>query len=293
MYYQESKKINLNGFVAAYIITLISAVFLGFIYSTILLINILPVVNIFIAIGLGLTLGILNRFINRITHNRNKKSQLIQASIIAILVILFRWINHIVFYSENGLISFSYYITNSTLIFKPIIFVNQVRIIIKTGFEFYIFPAVLGEMTMNGFILSLIYIFEIIIVSILSIGAVFWTKIYPYSENLRKWYPKYTLTQDFESISTVNQLLVDMKGDALSAIQGLGKGIANRHSKIHLFFEKNEEKQYLTVEKIFIESNGKGKKRSKIIINNLIIDTKTATSIMDNFRHKRERTEII
>jgi len=64
-----------------------------------------------------------------------------------------------------------------------------------------------------------------------------------------------------------------------------------RHKKIHLFYLEDENKQYLTFEKIYIE--GKGNKNSTTVINNMTIDKPAAKSIMEEFANKRNRIEVI
>lgn len=125
------------------------------------------------------------------------------------------------------------------------------------------------------------------------IVAIVKTKIYPYSEFLGKWYDKYTLFKDFESISTVTKLKGELSTDPLKSIDSLGKGTGLRHTKVHLFYLKHEDKQYLTFEKIFIEGQGKGKKNSSIAINNFQINKSDADLILEKYENKRERIEVI
>lgn len=66
----------------------------------------------------------------------------------------------------------------------------------------------------------------------------------------------------------------------------MGKGSGNRHAKVHLYFLPEEAKQYVTVENIFIESNGK--KNITNMINNLEVDSDSAKEIMQEFHHKKE-----
>lgn len=287
LYYQESMKINPIGLTLSYVVCLILGLFLGYVYTLITIFMPIIYVNFLLTFGFGLTLGVINRILIRLTHNRYKKSQLIQAFISGVLANYFQWTAYILYAYNGDIPSLSDYLSNVHWIVVPQNFFHAIAEINKVGLW-----SIFG-ITFNGFGLTVIWMLEALIIIALPIVAVYRTKIYPYSELLGKWYPKYTLFKDFEYISTSNKLLKDLQLDTLSVLQGLGKGTGHRHSKIHLFYHKKEEKQYLTFETIFVEGQGKGKLNSNILINNFTIDKRTADLILDKFEHNKETVDII
>lgn len=127
----------------------------------------------------------------------------------------------------------------------------------------------------------------------MTLVGIYKTKAYPFSELLNKWYPKYTLLKDFESVSAIGNMTRNLETDPLKSIQELKYGSAYRHTKIHLFYLKDDPNQYLTFENVYVDNRGQGKKNRTIIINNFKIDKESAQKIFENFEHKRERTEVI
>jgi hypothetical protein len=97
------------------------------------------------------------------------------------------------------------------------------------------------------------------------------------------------LLKDFESVSTSNKLLSSFETDVLKTIQELRQGNGLRHSKIHVYYLPDEEKQYLSIEKVFIEGQGKGKKNTVNVIDNYKIDKAVAKSILESYENKKER----
>lgn len=285
MLYQESMKVNPIGLTVSYGVCLILALFLGYLYSSITIFMPIVYVNLLLTLGFGLTLGIVNRFLVRLTHNRNKKSQLIQALISGVLANYFQWTAYILYAFNKEVPSLPEFFANLHWVVIPQHFIQAITEINRVG-VWSMFGVVF-----NGFVLTAIWVIEAFIIIALPVTAVYKTKIYPYSELLGQWYPKYTLFKDFEYLSTTNKLQKDLQVDAISAIQGLGKGIGHRHSKIHLFYHKDEVNQYLTFETRLIE--GKGKVNSSVLINNFTIDRKTAELILDSFEHQKEKVEII
>lgn len=287
MFYQESGKANTLGLVISYLFCLGVAMGLGYVYS--IAIFFIPIVylNFLLTLGFGLILGLMCRFFVRISHNRSKKSQIIQAAIIGIMATYFQWTAYILFIYNGSVAPPAEYLANLDWIVIPKNFFAAIAKINRVG-AWSIFGV-----TFRGFSLALVWIMETFIIIVLPVVAIRKTPIYPYSEKLSKWYPKFTLFKDFESLSGSKKLMDDLAANPLVALQGLGKGSGTRHTKVHLFYFKDEDRQYLTFERIFIDGNGRGKRNGSVVINNLAIDSNAAIAIMAKFEHKREKIEII
>lgn len=285
-YYQESKKINPIGLIVSYAIYLVIGLLLGYAYSMITTLIPIIYINFLLAIGLGVTLGFVMRITVRLTHNRNKKSQFLHAAILGVLAFLCQWAAYILYISSAEVPSLSEFLINLPTILSPQNFFPAIAEINHLGMW-----SIFG-ITFNGFWLGFIWALEAIIIIGLPIIAVHRTKVYPYSEFLGKWYPKYTLIPDFESVFAVNQFEKELQINPLESIESLGRGLGLRHSKIHVFYHKGENKQYMTVEKVFIEGRGKGKRITELVINNFEIDKGSAQSILEKFGSKKERIAI-
>lgn len=287
LFYQESGKINFLGLLFSVIIYGLVAMILGYVYSALIAFIPFIYINFFITIGVGIALGFMVRLLVRITHNRNKRSKIILAIVFGLLFNFFQWIVYILNIANGELPDISYYLESFVWFANPKNFFGAIATINSVGAW-----AIFGT-TFTGIPLALVWIIEAFIIIGLPVMAIYKTKTYPYSEFLNKWYPKYTLLKDFESVSTVNKMIRDLQKDPLKSIQDLKYGSGSRHTKIHVFYLKNEKYQYLTFENIFIEKRGEGKRHSEIIINNYRIDKRTAELIRDNFKNKRERIELI
>lgn len=279
-------KVNVLGLLFSYACCSVAALFLGYAYSVITTLIPLVYINFLITIGFGLALAFVVRIAVRLSHNRNKKSHYILAFVISLMAVVFQWATYIL-YAVNGEIpSISDYLSNVYWIVLPQVFFPTIIEINEIGMW-----SILG-VTLNGVALSFIWVLEAIVIMALPIIAVYKTKVYPYSELNAKWYPKYTLNQDFESVGGVSSFLNYLTVDPTSAIEDLGRGMGYRYSKVHVFYHINENKQYLSLEKVFIEKRGAGKRTSEIVINNLEIDRNTAQEILEKFPNKKERFEI-
>lgn len=287
LYYQESGQVSVSKQIMSYVISIGLVLLLGYLYSVIMIFIPIVYLNFLITVGYALLLGLICRVLVRVSHTRNKNYQIIQAVVIGLLANYFQWTSYIL-YAYNGAIpNIELYFSHLHWIILPKNFFTAIAEINKFG-TWSIFG-----FTFNGIGLTAIWLIEFIIIMAGPIVAIVQTKVYPYSELLEKWYPKYTLFKDFESISAINKLIGELSSDPLKSIDSLGKGTGLRHSKIHIFYLDDEDKQYLTFENIFIEGQGKGKKDCSIVINNFKIKKSDAKLILEKYENKRERTDVI
>lgn len=287
IFYKESGKINPIKQSLSYVICIGLALVLGYAYS--IIIGFVPIVylNILLTVGFGLCLGVICRVLSRLGHNRNKKSQIVQAVVLGLLANYFQWTVYILYAYNGELPSMELYLANLHWIVIPENFFAAIAEINRVGVW-----SIFG-IPFNGFALTFVWFIEFVIIMAGPIVAVIKTKIYPYSELLQKWYKKYTLVDEYASVSTVNKLTNDLTSEPIESIERLGKGAAFRYSKVHIFYLKDEENQYLTFENVFIEGRGKGKKESDIVINNFKLTKSDAEQILERFENKRERIEVI
>ncbi len=281
LYYQASGLINPVKQGLSYAIGIAAALLLGSVYT--LLTIFIPIVyaNILIVVGFGISLGFVCQALVRFSHNRSKKSQLIHAVVIGVFANYFQWTTYILYVYNGSIPSISFYFTNLHWLVLPDFF-SAVAEINREGLW-----SMFG-ITFNGFGLTLIWLFEFLIIMVGPILAITNAQTRPYSESFQQWYRQYTLREDFEGFVSPTQLKADMADDPVAAIGRLGKGAGWRHSKIHIFYLPHENKQYLTLEKVLVEGQGRGKKSSTVIIDNLQMSTVAADAILGQFEHERQ-----
>lgn len=289
LFYHESGKIDLIKQSLTYILCIGLALVLGYVYSVVTVFLPIIYLNALISIGFGLSLGFICRALFRLNHNRSKRSRIILAIIFGLLANYFQWTTYILWAYEGAIPGINEYLENILWIMVPDNFIYAITEINRIG------PWEIAGTQIKGFGLTTIWIIEFLIIMAGPIVAVLKTTIYPYSELQQKWYPKFTLFNDFQSVSGSSLLLKDLEENPLETIIGLGLGTGLRHTKIHVFYLKEENKQYLTFEKIYVESkqDGKTKTNSSIIVNNFKISNSVAEDILAQFENNRERMDVI
>jgi precorrin-6B methylase 2 len=101
------------------------------------------------------------------------------------------------------------------------------------------------------------------------------------------------LTKKFKSTGALLQLEIDLAADPLSALNELGAGSAAMHIKVHVFSLPHETVQYISVDRIRIEGQGRGKKNKETAIPYLEISSTQASKVLENFDNDRERWDFI
>ena len=284
-FYQESNIVNPSGLVVAYLAVLVLTIILGFIYTQLMIsVPFIYFKPFFIfLVAWGLELGI--RYIARLTHNRNKESQLVLAAVAGLLLNYFQWIPFVLFVLTRE-ISIADYLSNLAWITSPKAFLTVIGEINAQG------AWSLWGVPVKGVGLAFFWIGEAIILIALPVIAVYTARIFPYSETHKQWYPKFSLTRDFETIPHEDKFIPLLRTDALKTIQDLGYGTKTRYILIHVFYLPQESKQYLSFERVYIEGNS-GRKNITPQIENFGIDSATAKALLEKFKHKKGRFALI
>ncbi len=283
LFYKESGNVNVARMVAVYFMSFLATFVLGLTYS--ILVEIIPIVylSFLLTVGFGLALGFIARFFNRISHNRNKRSRLALAAFLGLVANFFQWTAYVAFAVNGGVPTLGEYFSIMSWIFSSQSFFGVIADINSVGLW-----SMFG-VTVNGFVLTSIWIVEFLIILLGPIVAVYRTKPYPYSEVMNKWYPKLTLFNDFEHLATPVNLLNDLQQNPVQAIQNMEKGLAHRHTKVHLYYLEQEETQYLSFDKVTVESGEKKKKEVTPILYNFAISKQHANTISSLFESKVDK----
>lgn len=281
MYYQESGNFNALGLVVTFVATILFAVGLSFLYA--LLIYYIPIIylNIVITVGFGLTIGIVSRILFRLTHNRSKLSRYAIVVLFVIFAYYFHWVAYLLFVFNDGYVSFIDYVSQLNMIFSPSLFIELVSNINSAGLW-----SIIGA-TVNGPILTIIWVVEFLIIAILPILSIFRIPIEPYSELCQKKYSKYVLDHEFEPTPPLSLFLPKLEQNPITAIGGLGQSEITRLSKIYVYYLKDENTQYLTFENTYIDN--KGKRESEVMIGNFKVSSAVAQQILSEYKYKKSK----
>ena len=286
-FYQESKNVDVLKLTTAYGIITLLALVLGYGYSV--LISVIPLIyaNFVLTFGFGLLLGLTNKVLVRLSHNRNRKSQIFLAVYSGLVANYFQWTAYVLYNFNGGYLPFTEYLSNLHWVVSPADLFRVITDINRVGLWSFM------GMVFTGWSLTLIWILEAFIIGGIPVVLLLKSNVFPYSELLNKWYPKYTIANDFESLSMIRKFTGELSNDPINAIESLEKGNGLRHCKLHVYFLEHEEVQYLTFENIFYEGQGKGKKTATEMVSNFKIETAIAKELLKKYRYKRERIEII
>ncbi len=285
--YLESGKTNPTGELLSYVVLFLACIPFCYLYTVIQVIFPLIYFNILFTIMLGTFLGWTNRLASRWACSRNKNGRLIRAIAAGVFACYFQWTAYILYAYSGELPMPGEYLSNLFIVADPAAFFQTLTEINQTGMW-----SVFGA-TVRGSALTVVWLVEAVIIIGIPVWMVLKAPVFPFSELLRKWYPKYTLLTDFEVINGSDSFMQKLTIDPLQTIAGLGKGRSNSYSEIHIFYLKDEEPQYLTIDRVFIEERGRGKRKTSNTVSNLTVSKTTAETLLANYRYKKERTEII
>jgi len=282
-FYKPDTAINPSKLILAIIIGLVASLLLAYLYN--LLSTFIPIIyfNVLITIGFGLALGIASRLVGRITKLANKRCRLVLAVVIAISAFLFQWIAYIETFRIGYAPSFTDYLMDI-----PIAFMSSKNWSILG--ELYSYGSwTIGGIIFNKLLLLLVWLVEMGMIIFIPVASVLKAPQYPYSNTMGKWFPKYTLSDQFESISSKGYFLNDYHRDLRKGIQNLKMGDGWRHGKVHVYYLEEENDAFFSFEKVFVEGRGKGKKTSNMLIENLRLTRQEAKSILADFYHEKEK----
>jgi len=281
-YYQESGEISPVNFALGAVGLLIITLILGYIYG--ILSYYIPIVyaNIVLAIGLGFALGFAIRLVYRLAKCRSKKSRLTLMILGLLFVTYFQWT---AFLDSLLLGRFPTPIEMAGWIFDPSNLSGLIGQIYEHGTWGF---GDSDSAPINGPILLAIWLGEIFLTAMPSLKSVGALEVYPYSESLGQWYPKYTLEDDFESIASKNSIEEKLDADVLETLRALPHGNGIKHSKIFLYYLEGEANQYLSINRIYVEDGGAGDTNVTPLIQNYRIDTTIAKTILAEFRNRKD-----
>lgn len=251
----------------------------SYIYGVVIAVSPLVYFNFFITLGFGMALGYGVRIISKLTSITSKSMSVKISFTSGILGVYFSWGVYILYFVSQDTM-FDAYFRDPFLVFNPYeVFQIILEMNVYGLWEIFGIP-------FKGWVLTIVWLMEAGIIITVSTLAVKNQPQSPFSLKKDKWYKKYILSKDFESIAMQEKFREDLAGNCIEVIDTLGNGLAYHFSMVSIFFLEEENKQYLSVENVRIDKNGKGKNATEVI-HLLAISTDEAKKLMDKYYGKK------
>ena len=288
-FYKESGTLNVVNLALGILIALILTCVLSYIYA--LAVSFIPIIyfNFIIVIVFGVAISYIARFIFRMVKIRDQVSRIIIICIAVVFATYFQWTFFLDSLILDGYPTPKEYLFLLDWMLTP----NEFFGMIKEVNEFGTWGIGSSGAAINGWLLTLVWLGEIGISIFPSVKLLVNTKVFPFSEKYNKWYPKYTLEEDFKAVHSANAILSKLEEDVVTTIKELGIGQARKFTKVHLFYISEEQNQYLSIETVFVEDAGEGKEERTAILDNYLISTATAKDLKAHFSMTKESINVI
>jgi hypothetical protein len=218
---------------------------------------------------------------------RNQKNRILLVLFAGFVANFFQWVAFFAFIMNMQIPTVNEYFSQIIACLSPDYFFNFMGLVLKFGVWGF------SGGIINGTLLAIVWIVEALLIWGVAAFLVWKAPIRPFSELHGKWYLRRLIDHDFEFISTKKKILDKLIENPLQAIQSLEKGDAFRHTQISLFYMENEETQYITVEKVYVDKKNNSRKKAEILVNNFAIETSVAKQILESFPHKKGRIELL
>ncbi|GAB5557423.1 MAG: hypothetical protein SchgKO_16360 [Schleiferiaceae bacterium] len=286
-HYHPSLQVDFKREILSWTTYVLLALIVSYTYS--LLTFFVPIIylNFLICMGTGLLMGTLFKLGARPFHNRNPKRQRLQALVISLLMWYFQWVAFVQFLTIGEFPSPQEWVSGIFFFGLP----QNVMLVLTDMYEFGYWSV--GDVMIKQWGLLVVWGIELLMLVGIPVLMMVRTKSLPYSETQNQWFPKYTLRKNFKSTGALLQLEKDLAENPLLALQELGAGSAAMHIKVHVFSLPHETVHYISVDRIRIEGQGRGKRNVETAIPHLEISSSQASKVLENFDHKRERWDFI
>lgn len=279
--YKATKNTNPLSISLAILICSIIGVFLGWIYSVTVYIPIIYF-NILITVGFGLGLVYSIQIVSKVFKIRDKKSRILIVVISVLIAYYSHWISFIVQVYTSEFPSFINYINywiHPRGIFENISEINKLG---TWGFGFS------NTLFIRGIVLSIIWLVEAIIIFFIAIGRIFQFPENPFSEKLNKWYPKIALKKEFENIYSSKRFISQIEEKGIDHVLNLEDGLAFKYSKISIFYLEGEDKQYLSIDSVSIDTKNESKATINVMVKPFEVSTQNAKKLIKKFDTEKE-----
>lgn len=255
--------------------------FLAFAHGVITAVNPIIYLGIVATVGFGLVFGVGYRILSKIAKVRDMKFILYSAGALILLGMYFSWSAYLGYLLVEFEDLFSFYLESLGGLMNIEVYSEIVASILSTGaWEVFDTP-------INGVVLGFVWLAELAIVVYTAFKILRAYKPGPFSERFNKWYTKYRLHDEYQSLP-LTKGLSEIEGTSISEkIRNLEKGRSTRFGRISIFYLEHAQQGYLLYENMGRDSQGK-KEEATIAIDYLSISTTEAKQIIDNYFGKKQ-----
>jgi len=255
--------------------------FLAFVHGIITAINPIIYLGIVATIGFGLVFGIGYRILSKIAKVRDRKFITYSAAALILLGMYFSWSAYLGYLLVEFDHIFSLYLNSFGGLINIGVYSEIIMSLLEEGaWEVFDIPV-------SGVILGIIWLAELAIVVYVAFKILRAYKPGPFDERFNKWYTKYGLLDEFQSLG-MKKGFAEIEGANVSEkIKNLDKGRSTRFGRISIFYMEHAQQGYLLYENMGRDSKGK-KIEAITIIDYLSISTAEAKKIIDNHHGKKE-----
>lgn len=266
--------------IAGISVSILWAFAVSFAYGVIIAVSPLVYFNVFITAGFGIFLGFGVRMLTKVFSITQKKIAVRTALACGIVGVYFSWVVYILYFlTEEGALIESYFL-HPFLVFKPAAVVN-----IMMEMNQYGMWAIFG-IVFKGWILTIVWIIEAGVIVVVSTLLVKNQPQSPFSLTYNKWYKKYILIRDFESIGMKEPFKQELAENPVESIKALGNGKAYHFARVSIYYLKEENDQYITVENVRKDREGKSEDSIEVI-HLLTIKREEAKKLIEEFHGKK------
>jgi len=287
-YYEESQEIDVGRLAIAFLVGAGVSLVLGYIYALLAYIIPFPYVTFFLAVGLGMALGLIARLLVRLLRIRGARSRILLLLGMIIMTYYFHWVAYLMALMPDSSLAIGSYLGNIGWIFSPDLSFFRIIVDLSTFGAWSMFG-----ITFAGTMLILVWLIELGVIAITAWRSGTTTSIIPYSEQSDKWYEKITLEDQFRLVASRKSAeKIIIEEGVLGFIDGLGHGLGHMHSKIHIYQDEDSSDQYITLEKVTISNKGQGSELRNPVVDNLRISSQDARAILSKYRNRKEKFEV-
>lgn len=244
-----------------------------------------PIVQLtpFITLFFGISVGFSLKFLSKILLIRCKKFLILSGVLFGLLGVYFSWFAFIN-YNLYTTYADEVYFRDFQMFFNPFMFSDVVNEMNYYG-TIVLYSDMISDISLRGNILTTIWIIEAMIIIGLPFYILLQHQITPFSTNHNKWYRKYTLKKEFDTLPNPNDLI---EATNLSIfIDQLKPREATRSGRVSIYYLKGETDQYLMFENIHRGINSL-KEEATIKVNCLRVSSETAQELIEKYHAKKD-----
>ena len=277
--YSEPKRLPPLNLILFLVFGLLFTALVSFLYGVFIGVSPLVYLNVFVTVIFGLTLAYGIKIMAKLFKVFKKKVVITSALVFGFLGVYLSWVAYLLFMVDLSTCAHHYFL-EPYLTVQPQVVFEIMADINRYGLW------TIGQMPVNGWLLASIWIIEAAIVIVVPYLILRSASFSPFSEQLNQWYVKFVLNKDFESIVMQSQMTEDLKQNPLRTIDNLNNGLANRYSRISVFFLSDEDQQYLLVENVSSDRSGNNKK-SYSVAEHFAISSTVAQALIEKYHAQK------